>query len=444
MSGEEGAGTLFASEITLELGNKMLRINEDRFLGDLATLAQVGRLPESEGGGLDRRPFSPAERQARDYFRLMAEKTGLEVRVDAAANLSARLHSSDASAKTILLGSHLDTVPNGGPYDGALGVVSALEVLRTVSEAGLALPVHLEAIAFTDEEGRFGDFFGSQALAGTQKRASAEDFLYYASEYPDDLAAIRSAVPGGLELDALQSACRDPGSLEAFLELHIEQGPQLEQAGVPIGIVDAIFGRRSMQLKFLGRSDHAGTTPIRMRADALVAAASFIANAPEVARRDFPGAVVTCGNVKVRPGVTNVIPNEAMVQVEFRAASVETLTEMEQSLIELARQSVGSVEELSFEYKAGDRHDPVAMDGRLRSAIRWASETLAYPSMTLSSGALHDAVSLAKITPTGMLFAPSIGGRSHCPDEDTNPADLVAAANVLLHTILSLAGVKEE
>ncbi|MCP4424464.1 MAG: Zn-dependent hydrolase [Chloroflexi bacterium] len=417
----------------------MLRINEERFLRNLEELAQIGRLSAVEGGGLDRRPFSAAARRARDYFCQEAVAASLETFTDGAANLSAKLPSQNDAAPTLLLGSHLDTVPNGGRYDGALGVVAALETLCVVKEADLSLPVHLEAISFTDEEGRFGGLFGSQGVVGGHNDATVAAFLTQAGQYPDDLAAMRAIVPGQLAPEAIAAAQRDPTTLAGFIELHIEQGPQLERANVPIGVVDAIFGRRSMRVLFHGRSDHAGTTPLHLRADALVAAAGFIAQAPQMAQAQFPNAVVTCGGVEVKPGVYNVVPNEAAVLVEFRAANSNTLAAMEQTLLRLAEEQTAVTNDLSFTVHPVEKDTPAAMDPAIQDAIRQAGQSMGYKTMPLSSGALHDAGALAAAVPTGMIFVPSINGRSHCPDEDTDPADLVAGANALLQTALLLA-----
>jgi N-carbamoyl-L-amino-acid hydrolase len=417
----------------------MLRINEQRFLRNLEELAQFGRISEAEGGGIDRRPFSPAARLARNYFCQEAAAAGLETFTDGAANLSAKLPSQDADAQTLLFGSHLDTVPGGGRYDGALGVVAALETLRVVKGANLKLPVHLEAISFTDEEGRFWGFFGSQAVVVGHNVESMAAFLTQAGHYPDDLAAMRSDVPGQLASEGIAAAKRDPATLVAFLELHIEQGPQLEWTGIPIGIVDAIFGRRSRRFLFHGRSDHAGTTPLHLRADPLVAAAGFIAKAPQMVQTHFPNAVVTCGGVAVDPGVYNVVPNKATVLVEFRAAGNKTLTAMEEALARLAAEQTAVANDLSLSIYPVEENDPVAMDLSIQELIRKAGQSLGYRTMTLSSGALHDAGSMATLVPTGMIFVPSKDGRSHCPDEDTEPADLIAGANTLLQTALFLA-----
>jgi N-carbamoyl-L-amino-acid hydrolase len=415
-----------------------LRINEKRFLRNLAELGQIGRLPESEGGGLDRRPFSPAERAARDYFVQQAKSANLTVVTDEAANLSAKLWGKRPSAPTLLIGSHLDTVPNGGPYDGALGVVAALELLRTVCEANIVLPVHLEAIAFTDEEGRFGDFFGSRTLVGAHTSSSIESFLKRAAAYPQDLTAMSSAVPGGLTPEAIANGRRDPANIAGFIELHIEQGPRLEEAGVSMGVVKDVFGFRSMRIDFHGRRDHAGTTPLHLRADALMAAAHFVIQAPRLVQQQFPNAVVTCGDLTVHPGVHNVVPSNVALLLEFRASGAETLTHMERMLLDLAQECTAVSDHLAFTVAPLDQYEPISMNPSIQTAIVRACDALGYRTMTFSSGALHDAGILARTVPAGMVFVPSINGRSHCPQEDTASADLVAGANVLLHTALIL------
>jgi N-carbamoyl-L-amino-acid hydrolase len=416
----------------------MLHIDAERLLKELHELAQLGQAPLGGGGGLDRRPFSPDERAARAFFQGRAEAAGLAVSVDAAANLSARLVCSRTGARTLMAGSHLDTVPHGGRYDGALGVLAALEVLRTLAGAGIELDVDLEAIAFTDEEGRLGGLTGSQLMAGSCSRSTIEQFLAAAGAFPDDLAAMRQDVPGGLTVQSLLAAKRDLGGVAAFVELHIEQGPQLEHAGATIGVVTAIYGRRSYLAVFNGRSDHAGTTPLALRSDALVAAARFISALHDETREHFPGAVATCGGVEVEPGVTNVVPNRATVLVEFRAADEPTLEALDRRVHALAAASAraGGVNQTLV---AGSRLAPQPMDERVQAAIKAACTELGLKAMPLASGALHDAHSLAPCVPAGMIFVPSKGGRSHSPDEDTDPADLVAGANVLLHTLLRLA-----
>ena len=419
----------------------MLAINAERFLSSLTHLAELGRVSTEKGGGLDRRPFSSSERAARAFFRQRAMDVGLDVVTDGAANLSARLVAADAGAKTILFGSHLDTVPHGGAYDGALGVMAGLEVLCRLHEEGVRTVYHLEAIAFTDEEGRLGDLTGSQIAMGAYSRAQITRFLQNAEEYADDLAAMRAEVPGALTPESLLAAKRDPHKIAAFVELHVEQGPQLEHAGATIGVVDAIFGRRSYEVTFSGRSDHAGTTPLLLRADALVASARFISGAHDLVRRRFPHSVLTCGNVTVRPGVYNVVPNWAQILLEFRAGSVAELQGIDEN-VRVLLDEIATAPELTYSMVRTSQLEPRAMDENVQKMIRQAAEELDYSQMTFSSGALHDAHSLAPYIPTGMIFVPSIGGRSHCPDEETDSADLVAGANVLLNTIQTMSSME--
>ena len=416
-----------------------MNINRARFLRNLTAIAAIGLLPDEAGGGRDRRPFSPADREARALFTRLAEDAGLHVQVDAAANLSARLECGPAGAKTLLMGSHLDTVPHGGPYDGALGVMAGLEVLMAVQDAGVQLPFHLEVADFTDEEGRFGDFFGSRALTGAHTDATLDIFFDRSAAFAGDMEIMRALfATATLTAAGVETARRDPATLAGYLELHIEQGPRLEHAGVPIGVVSAIFGRRSFKVTFRGRPDHAGTTPLALRADALVAAAEFVQRAPQIVGQEFPDAVVTCGGMQVAPGVYNVVPDNVTLLLEFRAATVAELDGIDAALHDLAAE-ISAHPGLSHAWQPTSQHPPVPMHAAMQDAIRAAATEQGYASLDVPSGAGHDALLMAAITPTGMLFAPSIGGRSHCPDEDTRPDDLVAAAQVLLGSVLALA-----
>lgn len=417
----------------------MVRVNAERLLHDIEELGRIGEVPAAEGGGLDRRPFSTAERSARDFFAARAEDAGLQVKVDGAANLSARLECGSPKARTILTGSHLDTVPHGGRYDGALGVIAALEALRTVREAGLTLPVHLEAIAFTDEEGRLGGMTtGSRALVGNLAREDAVRFLTAAASYPDDFAAMQSILPEGLTEDGVLGAQRDLRSLAAFIELHVEQGPRLDHAGVTIGVINAVVGRRSYEVTFRGRSNHAGTTPMNMRADALVAAARFITEAHQAVCKTFPSAVLTCGGIESGPNVYNVIPNYARVMLEFRAADEATMAVLD-SMVRRAANEAARANDTEHTLTPSAKLAPCSLDSGIQLSIRLAAERLGLRHMTFSSGAVHDAHSLAPYVPTGLIFVPSVNGQSHCPLEATKDEDVVAGANTLLHTILMTA-----
>jgi hydantoinase/carbamoylase family amidase len=231
----------------------MLKINSDRLLANLNALAQIGRTP---AGGVARPALSEADKAGRDWFRARVQTARLEFRADGAGNLSAILPTADSTARTLLAGSHLDTVPNGGRFDGALGVLSALEALQTIKEAGLSLPYHLEAISFTDEEGTVAGLLGSRALTGQLAEPDLAQVRLEPAEFKAGLARL------GLTRTGFLSAQRDPATLAGYVELHIEQGTRLEEAGIDIGVVTSIVGIRSFWLNFTGQAGHAGTTPM--------------------------------------------------------------------------------------------------------------------------------------------------------------------------------------
>src|SRR5689334_463934 len=274
---------------------------------DFEALAAIGA---TAAGGVDRPSLGEAHLEARAWFLDRARSAGLETRVDAAGNHSASLGTR---GPTLLLGSHLDSVPNGGRFDGALGVIAALHVLVAVHRAALQLPVTLEAIDFTDEEGTLVGLLGSEALTG------ALDLEALKAPRGGREALLAGLERAGLEEDELTEAQRDAGSLAGYLELHIEQGPRLERAQRQIGIVTSIVGARSFFLDFRGHAGHAGTTPMDDRRDAGLAAAAFALAAEEVVTRDFAGCVATVGEIRLHPGAFNVIPGAARLALEFRS-----------------------------------------------------------------------------------------------------------------------------
>lgn len=415
-----------------------LTIDPDRLRADFDALAQFGAFQDEHGHwGVDRPALGPAHLEARRWFRARAAEAGLETHVDPAGNHSAILRASSGAPSlghtaTLLLGSHLDSVPRGGRFDGALGVVAALEVLRTVKEAGIALPVALEAIDFTDEEGTLVGLLGSQALAGSLSPAAIE------RPRGGQAALDAGLVRAGLHPARLGEARRSPASLAGYLELHIEQGPRLAAAGVPIGVVTGIVGIRSVWLTFRGAANHAGTTPMDARRDAGVGAAMFLLAAREMVLRDFPGCVVNVGKVDLQPGSFNIVPGAAVLALEFRAPEAHRLQDLERSLIDLA-QAVAQQRDLALDTEPGGTCVPAPMSSRVQATITAAAESLGLRTLALASGAGHDAQSLAPITPAGMIFVPSPGGISHSAQEFTEWADCVNGANVLLRAALGLA-----
>src|SRR5436190_7931344 len=393
---------------------------------DFDALAAIGATP---AGGVDRPSLGEAHLAARAWFLDRAATAGLVTRVDRAGNHSAIL---PAAGPTLLLGSHLDSVPNGGRYDGALGVVAALHVLLAVRASGVQLPVTLEAIDFTDEEGTLVGLLGSEALAGTltpevlrSPRGGREALL----------AGLERA---GLNEEELASARRDPASLAGYLELHIEQGPVLEHAGAHIGLVTGIVGARSFSLVFSGLAAHAGTTPMDARRDAGLAAAAFAVAANRLVVRDFPGCVATVGDLRLEPGAFNVVPGSARVAIEYRSLELEELDALESALLREAH-AAAAAHALDVEATPVGRWEPTALDPDFRAAVARAAVDLGLSTMELQSGAGHDAQALAAITPSAMIFVPSDGGVSHDPREHTSWEHCVNGANTLLRAALELS-----
>jgi N-carbamoyl-L-amino-acid hydrolase len=412
-----------------------LLINPDRFKADFDALAQIGATGD---GGVNRPALSEAHLEARRWFLARAAEAGLETRVDNAGNHSAILQSPTSNlqpptsiARTLLLGSHLDSVPNGGRFDGALGVVAALEVLRAVKDAGVTLPVHLEAIDFTDEEGTLVGLLGSRAITGA---LSAEAL----SSPRGGRAALEAGLArAGLAEEGLLAAQRDLQSLAGYLELHIEQGPRLVQSAVAVGVVTGIVGIRSFRLAYHGKANHAGTTPMDVRHDASLGASAFVLTAREMVLRDFPGCVGNVGQMRFEPGAFNIIPGLAEFALEFRAPDAIQLAELEKALLGLAH-VVARQYGLRLSAEPLDTCVPAPTSPRAQAAIAAAADSLALTHTALPSGAGHDAQSLAPFTDAGMIFVPSRDGVSHSPDEFSDWESCVNGANVLLRAALKM------
>jgi N-carbamoyl-L-amino-acid hydrolase len=406
-----------------------LRVDGARLLQDFEELAQIGGTLD---GGVHRLALSQEDMQARAWYAERVEAAGLRVQDDDAGNLSGVLRSRNPQAKTILLGSHLDTVPNGGRYDGAVGVLAALECLRVIHDASLQLPVHLEAINFTDDEGCWRSLFGSRALAGM---LTDED----TQENSADTAAFRAALSrAGIEIRDVANAERPSSTIAAYLELHIEQGERLERAQKHIGVVDDIVGRTTYQITFLGQAGHSGTTPMYRRRDALLGAAEFITRAHKTVRERYGDGVFNCGDIDVKPGAFNIIPSEALVIVECRHIKAQLLAEMEMMTVQIARESAAA-NALGLDCKRIAHMPAAPMDEGMVSAIEASSTQLGLTTMRLPSLSGHDAQIISRIAPGGMIFIPSVGGISHHADEFSRWDDVLNGANVLLQTLLRVA-----
>jgi len=405
-----------------------MRINLARLKRDLDELGAIGRTP---GAGVSRPSWSDADMEARRWLLSRITNAGLEAGVDAAGNIFGRWQPG---SPVVMVGSHIDSVPNGGHLDGALGVLAGLECLRRIKEEGVHLRHPLELVSFTDEEGAFGGFFGSYAFTGALKA--------------EDIPRLRDAAGTRIleamarhGLDALQApaARRDPQDIRAYVELHIEQGPVLESRQVPIGVVESIVGIRRFGITFRGRADHAGTTPMGDRQDAFLGAADLTLKGRElVLAEGTPTSRVTVGAVQVKPGVANIVPAEAYLTYELREVSAQTLGVLAEKSQALA-QSVGSAWGLEASIESILDIAPVPLAAEVRGAIVAASQELGLGYMRLSAMAGHDAQVVGRVAPAGMIFVPSRNGRSHSPLEFTSDEDLERGANVLLQTLLRLA-----
>lgn len=406
-----------------------IRINLDRLKEDIESLSQIGRDPK---GGITRPSFSTADLKARDWLKEKIKKAGIALRQDGAGNIFGRL---EGKGKTIMAGSHIDTVINGGKFDGSVGVLSALECMRRIKEEGLPLSKPLELASFTDEEGNLvGDFLGSRAFTGNLDRGYLEKGL---TQFGIPLTEILNRTE--FTIDSIMDAHQQRPDIEAFLEIHIEQGPVLETENKPIGIVDCIAGKHYRWCSFLGKASHSGTTPFELRHDAFLGLADFALKSTQYVATKHYGNMVTIGKVNVRPGAFSIVPSQADFSLDFRSTSKETLEELEKSLFALA-EDVASTRGLKFTSKIVDKTDPVSIPPRIIDIMKEECEKLGYPFMILPSGAGHDAQILASVAEAGMIFIPCLDGISHSPQEMIKWEDLEKAANLLLHVLLRLAG----
>ena len=408
---------------------KDLRVNADRMLATFNELASIGATAD---GGVNRPTFSEAHLAARRWLREEIKRSGLEFRTDGAGNHSAVLTFERANVQTLLLGSHLDSVPNGGRFDGALGVVAALEVLRTIKENGIRPKVNLEAMDFTDEEGTLVGLLGSAALAG---HLSQKDLLQTPRGGRENL--VEGMKRAGLSDESMLTAMRPKDSLAGYLELHIEQGKRLERARINIGIVSAIVGIWSYRLLFVGRADHAGTTTMDDRQDASLGASAFTLAARELVLKEFPNCVVNVGRMDFAPGAFNIVPARVELTLEFRSSDEEEFRRLDAALLLLANTEATRFGlELKIEFLG--KHSPSKMSDTVQHAFANACDELGLSHVSLTSGAGHDGQSLVGLCPVGMIFVSSVDGASHSPREFTKWEDCVNGANVLLQTALRL------
>ncbi|MGH7276659.1 MAG: Zn-dependent hydrolase [Candidatus Rokuibacteriota bacterium] len=412
----------------------MIAISAPRLRSRIEALARFGALP---GGGVTRPAWSPEHEKARAWLLDEMRGAGLEAWVDPAGNVFGGLGTRALGGErpVVLTGSHIDTVPEGGILDGALGVLAGLEVLQTIREAKAAhhrLP--LAVAAWSDEEGRYGSLFGSRAVCGMLDLLRVEDMVAVDGERLVDAMA-----RAGFDCGRVGEARLPAASVSAYAELHIEQGARLEEAGIPIGVVTSIVGVRRARVVFIGQADHAGTTPMDRRRDGFLAAAEYALKARDLVVKHGGGrSVANVGVVSVHPGVTNIVPARGELVHELRGPDPGTLARLDRRCTSLARR-VARRRGVEVEIRPMSATTPAICAERVQAAIEAACAQLGLASTRLYSAAGHDAQNLAAITDAGMIFIPSKGGRSHRVDEMSDWDAIERGANVLLHTLQALA-----
>ena len=402
-------------------------INETRINQTMQELGELGASPE----GMLRVAYSPEDIAGRDYAIKMMQEAGLETHIDTAGNIIGRRPGSDDSLPAIAMGSHTDTVPKGGKYDGALGVMAAIEVIRTLEEQGHNTRHPLEVINFTNEEGtRFHRWLvGSRSMSGLleQEDLDAVD--------DDGLSLGPCLADIGGDISRIEEAVRKPGELAAYFELHIEQGPYLDRSGTPIGVVTGITGRAVFEVEIEGKANHAGTTPMSTRRDALVSASKLVLAIQKMAAEQEICRVSTVGSIKAVPNAVNVIPGSASIGLEFRDTDMEALASAEQELQRITDQAViDDAVDIDVIRHRFTTSVPITPD--MQAMVAEAAENCGFEWESLPSGAGHDAQAVANIAPVAMIFVPSVDGISHSKEEYSTPQDCANGAQVLLELLL--------
>jgi beta-ureidopropionase / N-carbamoyl-L-amino-acid hydrolase len=407
-----------------------LRVNGERLWRSLMELARIGATPK---GGVQRLALTETDRQGRDCFVAWAHDAGLETRVDAIGNIFA-VRKGTAGAPPIVMGSHLDSQPSGGKFDGAYGVLAGLEVVRTLNDAGIRTRASLEVAAWTNEEGsRFTPtMMGSGVFVGA---------------HPLEQVLAQKDLDGVSVQQALQrigyAGTASPHEVGAYFEAHIEQGPLLESTRTTIGVVQGALGQRWFDVIVTGQDSHAGPTPMETRKDALLAASRLVVEVNRIATTFPDYARGTVGQMQVKPNSRNVVPGEVRMSTEFRSANDATLSSMVEEYRRVAK-VIEAACRVSVDIREVVYFPPSHFASELVGSVRDAAQALGLPHRDIVSGAGHDAVYLSRVAPTAMIFVPCEGGISHNEIESATKEDLAAGCNVLLHAVLARAGVASQ
>jgi allantoate deiminase len=407
-------------------------IDGERLWRRISDLGEIGR---QEGGGVTRLSFTDEERAAKDQVASYMEEANLSVYEDAVGNLFGRREGRNPEAPPVLIGSHVDSVYNGGDFDGPLGVLAGVEVLQTMEEREVETEHPVEVVAFTDEEGARFSFgmIGSRALAG---KLTPEDLTSYKDE--DGVSIAEAMRACGLDPERIGDAARPEGSVSVYVELHIEQGRVLEDENLPVGVVTGIAGTVWLRFVLTGETGHAGATPMRLRRDSLAAAAEIM-GVIEAEAAQTGTTVGTVGQLDLEPGGINIIPGHVEFSLDLRGIDEGVRDLVEGRILERAKE-ICRRRAVGLEVETLQRLAPAPCSEMVQGAVETACERLGYRAVALPSGAGHDGMQLTDLCPTGMIFVRSKNGVSHNPDEWSSKEDCTSGGNVLYHTVLDLAG----
>ncbi|MTI96530.1 MAG: Zn-dependent hydrolase [Firmicutes bacterium] len=404
----------------------------DRIRQDIEALSKFNSTPEQ---GCTRFSYSREDWQARDYLLRQFEQLNLSVTTDGVGNIRARRNGIKPELPPVLIGSHIDTVHHGGKFDGVLGVVSGLEALRVICAANTSHTHPIELVIFAEEEGsNFTSLAGSKALVGA---LDVEDLKRLVNS--QGVSMYQAAKDFGLDPDSMHRHVISPGAVKAMLELHIEQSVVLETEGIPVGIVENVAGGRWLGVTLKGVANHAGATPMPYRKDPMAGAAEIISQVGTiVAAQGTDTTVATVGKIECSPNAPNVIPGEVFFTFDVRDINTAGMENVCSALIRTVK-TVAESNGLRAEIQVMGETLPVRLSPFVSSELEAAATGLGLQHKRMNSGALHDACIMAGVTDVGMIFVPSVGGRSHAPEEDTRYQDIEAGAKLLLAALLRLA-----
>lgn len=406
------------------------RINSSRLRALLDGVNAFGKNPRT--GGFNRTGYSQADMAVRTWFMEEMRRDGLAVSRDGVANLFGRF--GPRGGPSILVGSHLDTVPEGGAFDGALGACVALECVRAMRDAGIVPVVAVEVVATAEEEGRFGGMLGSQAIAGTVTTEQLD-----AAIDADGTRLSEAMKSCGLDARDALTAARAPGSVAAFLELHIEQGPVLEERGIPVGIAHTVAGLVNLAVRLDGRANHSGTTPMHLRADALAGMAGIAHAIPDIlAAHGGENSRITIGKLDIQPNFMHTVPGRADFVVNIRDTHPARIAALCDAMRECMT-AVAKANGLGCTVEEHSRMEPVALDPDLTGVLRDEAARLGLAALDMPSGAGHDAQTMQALCPSALVFVPSRNGVSHAPEEFTDWPDIEQGAELMLAVLTRLA-----